>query len=91
MLSEILLGFTALLWGGLWGYSTLLLVLVFMRETESLYAYPMRSALDRFVDTLGFPWLKSLHQLQLERLRWISYVMFGLVSVGISVMLVFLD
>ncbi len=91
MVNQLVLGISAILWGGLWGYSTLLVALVFMEETESLYAYPMRAALDRFVDTLGFSWLKPLHGMQLSRLRFISYGMFGLITLGLGLMAVVLE
>ncbi|MDX2271805.1 MAG: hypothetical protein NW237_07625 [Cyanobacteriota bacterium] len=91
MIEESLLAIAAILWGSLWGYSTLLIVLVLLQENKSLYAYPMRMALDRFVELLGFNWLKSLHQLQLTTLRLVSYGMFVIVSLGVSFLLLVLD
>lgn len=87
MLEQTFLLVAIVIWGLLWGYSTLLVLLVFMKETDSLYAYPMRTALDRFVESVGCGWLRTLHSLQLAQLRLISYLMFGLVSVGVALTL----
>jgi hypothetical protein len=91
MLYQLLLSLAALLWGGLWGYSTLLIALVWMKETESLYSYPMQAAMDRFVDILGCGWLKPLHDLPQWQLRWISYGLFGFVSLGVCVVILVVD
>ncbi len=91
MLYQLLLGMTSVLWGGLWGYSTLLVILVFMKETESFYAFPMRAALDRFVETLGFGWLKPLHDLGLTHLRLVSYALFGSITLGVGLVAFYLD
>ncbi len=91
MVYQILIGLTIILWSGLWSYSTLLVVLVFMKDSESLYAYPMQVALDRFVDNLGFSWLKPLHKLEQTRLRQISYGMFGAVTLGLSLLVMVLS
>jgi hypothetical protein len=82
---------TALLWGGLWGYATLLIALIWMREQDSEYAYPMRIALDRLVESVGCNWLKPLHSLSLERQRLIGYGLFGVVTVGVVYTLVVLE
>jgi len=87
MLEQALLMIAVVIWGLLWGYSTLLVMLVLMQETDSLYAYPMRAALDRFVESVGCGWLRTLHNLQLTQLRWISYLMFGLVTLGVALTL----
>ena len=84
MLISLLILLTVLLWGGLWGYSTLLVTLVWMREQDSDYVYPMRIALDRFVESLGLGWLKPLHSLGLEQQRLIGYGMFQLVTIGVA-------
>lgn len=87
MLEQALLLAAIVIWGLLWGYSTLLVMLVFMKETDSLYAYPMRVALDRFVESFGCGWLRTLHNLQLSQLRTISYSMFGVVTAGVALTL----
>jgi hypothetical protein len=91
MLFDLLAAVSIIFWSGLWAYSTLLVLLVIMKETESMYAYPMRMALDRFVDALGFSWLKPLHDLQLQRLRLISYSLFGVVTLGVGIVLLLVD
>ncbi|MFT0787392.1 hypothetical protein [Synechococcus sp. H55.10] len=87
MLEPILIGLSAVLWGGLWGYATLLIVLVNFKEQGSVYAYPMQVVLDRFVESLGLDWLKALHAMQLKPLRQISYALFGAVTLGVVWML----
>ena len=87
MLEPILIGLSAVLWGGLWGYATLLIVLVNFKEQGSVYAYPMQAVLDRFVESLGLDWLKALHAMQLKPLRQISYALFGAVTLGVVWML----
>jgi len=87
MLEPILIGLSAVLWGGLWGYATLLIVLVNFKENDSAYAYPMQAVLDRFVESLGLDWLKALHAMQLKPLRQISYALFGAVTLGVVWML----
>ncbi|MEN9225057.1 MAG: hypothetical protein Q6L60_09220 [Thermostichus sp. HHBFW_bins_43] len=87
MLEPILIGLSAVLWGSLWGYATLLILLVNFKESESVYAYPMQTVLDRFVDSLGLGWLKTLHAMQLKPLRRVSYALFGAVTLGVALML----
>ncbi|MEN9252778.1 MAG: hypothetical protein Q6L49_10095 [Thermostichales cyanobacterium HHBFW_bins_127] len=58
-----------ILWAGLWAYATLLVIDVILEETDSLYRYPMRLSLDRFVEQVGLPWLKQLHRLPLPERR----------------------
>jgi hypothetical protein len=87
MFEPILIGLSAVLWGLLWGYATLLVVLVNFKEQGSVYAYPMQAVLDRFVESLGLGWLKDLHALQLRPLRQISYALFGAVTLGVAFML----
>jgi hypothetical protein len=87
MFEPILIGLSAVLWGLLWGYATLLVVLVNFKEQGSVYAYPMQAVLDRFVESLGLDWLKALHAMQLRPLRRISYALFGAVTLGVAFML----
>ncbi|ABC99913.1 hypothetical protein CYA_1759 [Synechococcus sp. JA-3-3Ab] len=87
MLEPILIGLSAVLWGLLWGYATLLVLLVNFKEQGSVYAYPMQAVLDRFVESLGLGWLKDLHAMQLQPLRRISYALFAAVTLGVVLML----
>ncbi|MEN9203540.1 MAG: hypothetical protein Q6J46_12170 [Thermostichus sp. DG02_2_bins_29] len=87
MLEPILIGLGAVLWGSLWGYTTLLILLVNFKESGSVYAYPMQMVLDRFVESLGLGWLKTLHAMQLKPLRQVSYALFAVVTLGVAFML----
>lgn len=83
----LLVALGSVLWGGLWGYTTLLVFQVYLEDTGSDYQYPMQLALDRFVDLLGMGWLKPLHRMEIQRRRWFSYGLFALITVGVGVLL----
>jgi hypothetical protein len=87
VLPQLILSLALVASGGLWAYSTLLVFFIYLEETDSFYFYPMRMALDRFVEAMGLGWLKPLHGLQLSQRRSLSYCLFGLVSLGVAFLL----
>ncbi|MGK7907921.1 MAG: hypothetical protein AB4040_11960 [Synechococcus sp.] len=84
---HLLLAFTLVVSAMLWAYSTLMVFWVLLEESNSIYSTPMRSALDRFVDTFYLGWLKPLHQLHISERRPLSYGLFVAVTIGIGVLL----
>ncbi len=83
----LLVALGSILWGGLWGYSTLLVFDVYLELTGSDYHYPMQLALDRLVELVGLGWLKPLHRLELQQRRWFCLALFGLITLGVGVLL----
>lgn len=86
-LSDIALGVASIFWAVMWAYATLLILYVFLEDTDSMYFQPMRISLDRFVDTLGMGWLKPLHDMDVARRRIVSYSLFVLVTIGVGLVL----
>ncbi|GAB4215321.1 MAG: hypothetical protein OHK0012_15220 [Synechococcales cyanobacterium] len=82
MAYPILTTLAIVFWAGLWAYATLLVVFVILEEADSTHAYPMRMALDRFVDNLSLPWLRGLHRLPLPQRRRLSFALMVLVTLG---------
>ena len=75
-----------IVWAGLWAYATLLVIYVILEESDSVYTYPMRLSLDRFVENVGLAWLKQLHRLPLVERRRLSI---GLLVVVIVATVIF--
>ncbi len=71
-----------IVWAGLWAYATLLVVYVILEESDSVYTYPMRLSLDRFVENVGLAWLKQLHRLPLVERRRLSIGLLVVVTVA---------
>jgi len=71
-----------LVWAGLWAYATLLVMYVILEECDSVYTYPMRLSLDRFVENLGLRWLKQLHRLPLAERRRMSISLLVVVTLA---------
>ena len=87
LISHLLVTLSLIASAALWAYTTLLVLWVLLEDNDSLYAYPMRTALDRFVDTFGMGWLKPLHQLHISERRPLSYGLFAAVTVAIGLLL----
>jgi hypothetical protein len=71
-----------IVWAGLWAYATLLVIYVILEESDSVYTYPMRLSLDRFVENVGLAWLKQLHRLPLVERRRLSIGLLVVVTVA---------
>lgn len=71
-----------IVWAGLWAYATLLVIYVILEESDSVYTYPMRLSLDRFVENVGLAWLKELHRLPLVDRRRLSIGLLVVVTVA---------
>jgi len=71
-----------IVWAGLWAYATLLVIYVILEESDSVYTYPMRLSLDRFVENVGLAWLKELHRLPLVERRRLSIGLLVVVTVA---------
>ena len=87
LITHMLIFLSVIVSATVWAYSTLMVMWVILEDAESMYARPMRPAMDRFADTFYLSWLKPLHELELEERKPISLGMFGLVTISISLLI----